>query len=255
MNTFTYFRDTPEPWPWLEDRFGCGAVIGAATARQLPGGVAGYLFRHPDALLPALLDWHRFGDGQYVGWTPGQPPGPDDLDRGLSMSALEIELRDAPPWKFPRVLTETALDADREPGLPDILTVAGVDDSVERPYSVLVGRAESIRDRLTAGVETDIPVLTELIEYVASLLGVHYRIGLAEVLALDLLTHTTIDQMILASIDGLESLRSAVFAQTGQRGRAAIRRAGSRRSVRRHGPATIARQRRELAGRNARRRL
>ena len=193
------------------------------NADDSPTGMPGVVFTSPSpAGLPKPIDWHSTPDGKYwIGWHKHSRPGPDDLRNDVEAAGFNVELCDGNRWRVPLVVPFRDIDRERESGLPQVYALAGEStasrngreyaETVKSEYMPLVEEAEKFLAALHDDSDAPRP---DMVGYCARLLGVCYRIGLREMLALGLLDKECAEMMVFGSID------------CGERYNAAIRRSG-----------------------------
>lgn len=206
----------------LTDRLDGPAAIAEVPAGIGPEGQTGIVFhRHPNSTLPRPLEWQPAALGSdgtkplrdyWIGWHQGYPPGPQELQRGLSMRGFDVELGDGNRWRIPLVLACNELDAERVSGLPSeyrVLDSGEIGPAAKREFDPLLARAR----RLLAGAEDeDAPADPNVFDYVAALLAVAYRIGGNEIAALRLLSCDQAAQCVMLSLDWSERVRARLPA-------------------------------------------
>lgn len=193
----------------LLDRFPAGQL------RQTPyngdvGGEkrSGTLWHRKDLPKDASrLEWHQSVDGAWwLGIDRDNPPTPEWLARPRMIAGMPVRLRDGNMWLIPRVWPSRLHDESRACGLP-LEPMKGQDGavrySVQREYAALVQQAQEWLEL----VQSDAGTTRDMFGFCAALLGVGYRVGPTEVLALRLLDSDSSMELIAVAIDLLEHLR------------------------------------------------
>lgn len=148
--------------------------------------------------------------GVWMGWNPSDPPGPQTLRRrGIGTADWPtVALADGQRWAIPLALPCTARDSERSTQLPGRAIAI---DRTGAPHPPRFAPDPQFDDLLFAlSRVTERPVTeAELIELAAGLLGVAYRVSLAEVLALGLLTQTNAKAIVWTALDFDERTASA----------------------------------------------
>lgn len=189
-----------------------------------PDGRSGMVFTRQSATrLPQPIVWEKSRCGRFwVGWHEPDPPGPEDLLKGISLTAaFNVRLRDEHDWLIPLVLPCRQRNLTRECGLPQIYRLAkegdqqgqrGIAEEVTPEYVPLIEEAEQFwavfKDESCPAIETE-----RVLTFCVHLLQVSYRIGVDEVLALGLLDKQTAEGMVLAAIDAMERIKAEMPAE------------------------------------------
>ncbi len=204
----------------LGDRLGpTGREQTRVGSEQSPTGAPGVVFAAPSpGGLPHPIDWHE-ADGYHIGWHTPYPPGPADLHNGLDVTGFNITLLDGNAWRVPLVAVCRDLDPERECGLPQVYALAdngdardtdrGYASTVKAEYMPLVEESEAF----LAAVLDESAAGPDAVDYCAHLLHVSYRIGVAEMLALELLDKECAEAMVLGSIDFSERIKAKLTPQ------------------------------------------
>jgi len=218
MSTFIYFLPrtaTLDDWRGLGlahafDEPPAFALVGPERG---PQGLSGTVFhRCPGPELPSPLVWSQApGRNFWVGYHAHSRPGPDVLRRPVDLGAgeaVQVKLRDGNWWSVPRVLVCTQRDPLRRDGLPRILAAGDDGQTEERDDTAYDGLRELAGAFLHSFQNADVPVLghEETLMFCSLLLGVCYRVGPAEVLALELLDRASAELLAVEAIDGVERL-------------------------------------------------
>jgi len=163
---------------------------------------------HGNGYFPDRQDWTDTGDGYWIGWTPGDLPGPEDLKRPTMLDGQEIQLADGRIWRIPAA-----------PYLPRKLVIEGkalvpgpdvLDDY--RPLHEAAQRFWTIIGVGAEGAEVTMEY-SELAEVATIALSGNYRIGFQEIGRLGLLTTENVVPVCKALVDWtarLEMIEDAV---------------------------------------------
>lgn len=225
MSGFLYFIPRT---PSIDDfrQLGLGYAFDQAPAmtmisgEQGPGGQSGTVYHRCEGpTLPQPLEWRAAAGGYWVGWHAGYAPGPTDLRRGnieISRGGF-VRLRDEHDWLIPLVCVCTVRDSSRRSGLPQIPLRsndgAAIEWQVDPRYRALVEQAARFSNVFNDDeAEPYNPDAT--LEFCAALLGVYYRIGFEEILALQLLDHPRCELVITTAIDAYERLLGVLSDDT-----------------------------------------
>lgn len=185
----------------LSDRFASPPQFCEIGADVGPEGLCGMVFHRTGmATLPRPIEWHAT-DGEYwIGWHPARRPRPQDFERGGDCRAKPVKLRDGREWQVPLVLECTDIDPTRRCGLPleprvidGVTTWAPLAEHDELRFDAF-RLVERLMENGTFTIENALP-------YVARVLGVRYRIGEPELVALRLIDEETAREVMLASVD------------------------------------------------------
>lgn len=219
------------------ERLGLGyAFDGPPTVTQMaardgPDGLSGTVLHNwPGPTLPAVLHWQKAGADLYAGYNPHKRPRPIDLRNRVGnepAGVTAIRLADGQLWQVPRVLPCRERDGERAIGLPLVYCgeAAAGQDTAEGGRATAEGgcatgaaavlqrvpeRYDELRkqcERLLAayqGAGTHTLAESQILELAAALLGVFYRVRLAELLALELLSRESVEVICMDAIDGFE---------------------------------------------------
>lgn len=190
----------------LTDRFENPPTFAEVGPDIGPGGLGGILF-YDGGVIPKGINWHAsiLRDGNqpafYVGWHPLAKPGPADIERTVTLSGFKVKLRDSNEWLIPLVLPCVALDPVRKPGIP----CEPVNDDgaiMWRPLAKYAGLIHDAQRALDYALDNSLPKIDPT-EFCAALLNCGYRIGLDEMLAMQLIDSDSASKMVLASLDCL----------------------------------------------------
>jgi len=189
-----------------------------------PDGRSGMVFTRQSATkLPRPIVWEKSRSGKFwIGWHEANPPGPEDLRNGVSLTAaFTVRLRDERDWLIPLVLPCRQRNPTRECGLPQVYRLSGeadkegrrgVAEEVTPEYVPLIDEAKQFwtvfKHESQPAIETE-----RVLTFCVHLLQVSYRIGLDEVLALELLDKQIAQAMVLAVIDATERIKSEMPAE------------------------------------------
>jgi len=194
------------------------AFDGPPTVREVdssigPEGRSGTVFYGaPVHDLPRPIEWRATRNPElWVGWHAAARPGPHELRRpGMgNAGASLVRLGDGQQWMIPRVLACTKR-GPRTDTLPEVYCVN--DDGqagtrTDQRYDTMVVVAQRLLTAWETGDWAATPG-ADNIDFCGALLGVCYRIGPEELLALELLTPENVELIILEAIDALERLKA-----------------------------------------------
>jgi hypothetical protein len=190
--------------------------------RSGPDGQVGSVFHEYGESVPAALTWRLLAGCEssargnvWLGWDSADPPGPDDLRRNAFQGGrfTPVKLADGNVWSVPVALP---LDGKTH-GLPERIVNVDADGL---PVFQLAPEVEPIvelaRKHLAAfgGEASAPPPSADTFTFCVALLGVAYRLGPDEVLALGLFGHEEVNDTVLAGIDGWLRLKAALEAIT-----------------------------------------
>ena len=154
---------------------------------------------HPAEYSPERQIWTE-GEVFWVGYEKGMAPGPEDLAREVGHAGYPIILADEREWRAPRLWSWDRAQCCHTPNLPRAF-------AKKNGRMVLIVRPEFKQYDDLAGwvwdaylAETTLP-LDRLVENCATLLGMNYRLGVEEILALGLLDESHALNMCLLCID------------------------------------------------------
>jgi hypothetical protein len=185
-------------------------IVTQLPASAGPDGLSGTALHRYEPSLPSRIEWHKAGPDLYVGHNPQAPPTPVELRTPIAVEqGHQVKLRDGNFWTVPRVLACTEREPDREHGLPLVYTgeVGEVEAVVAAEYVPLVQQAGEILHALDSDGGTDTLPDRDSLDFAAALLGVCYRVTLAEVLALELLDTQTLEAVVMDAIDACEHVK------------------------------------------------
>lgn len=174
-----------------------------------PDGLTGLIMHDEEtSRLPQPLEWFDQGD-YWLGFHRGYPPAPERLDREEMLGSHAVLLLDENEWRVPMVWPCRDRDPDRMQELPNVYQgirleaqeePTGIREEVQPAYRYVIDAARKIAPYV---LEDDAPELPsrEAVPFCAVLLGVNYRIGLPEVLALGLLGARQVLNMLRIAFD------------------------------------------------------
>lgn len=177
-----------------------------------PDGGGGTAFA-TDAV-PPDLQWHVAPDaGWWVGIPTPRPTPAAHLRPRQTATGLQITLGDGQDWVIPLLVPCTARDPQRAMTLPQAPRRAGP-ALVWRPRSEYDALVRTAHDFLAAFLDPAAPPVPQpqVLAYCVAVLGIFYRLGEPEILALDLLTPDTAQELVLATIDAAERALSMLDA-------------------------------------------
>lgn len=186
------------------------------------GAAGGLLFAQVDPTDPAAMaafklqpdsqTWARMADCGgpdngariWFGFDAADPPGPEDLARPEPVGGYFIPLADGRPWLVP-----TARLFPEGTELPESLAIGPEGKLIRRPlpafrelcrdadrvWAAAVGQAEGDAD--APGIDDDV----DGFRIAAAAMAVNYRVSLAEVSALGLLTTANLPRVLQAFVD------------------------------------------------------
>jgi hypothetical protein len=178
----------------------------AATA-QGPDGAAGVIFSLPGrmgaALSPSAVGecrWEKYPGREdvWLGWNPKAPPAPIDLVRSTVVPGHPVKLSDGNEWLVPV--------ARRLAGRTELPCSVAWDGKtwkqgqVLERYRELWEEACRLWDEITGAKAATIRLETSL-DFAARALAVNYRLGPAEISALQLFDTESEGRMVLAVVD------------------------------------------------------
>jgi len=144
----------------------------------------------------------------WIGWEPGNPPGPQDLIRDEPIGGWPLTLGER-EWTIPCVSVPSGYC-----GLPRTykMTAEGVKLRIAPRYQYVVDRMEEWREFFNG--DKSFPTLDKTIEFAVDLLQVNYRVGLWECSSecLDLIDSSECFEIIGAGL-GLPQIRDEIEAQ------------------------------------------
>jgi len=202
----------------LESRLAGGPTICECTAEIGPAGKVGTIFhKYAGNGLPRPLDWTpAAGGAYYVGLHRHGRPGPAELFNGTRITAgARVKLRDGDWWLVPCVRACRERDPQRGDGLPRMYGADGT-ERVPDEYHELVERAERVRAALLDENGPGVPE-AEALALVGGVLGVCYRVGTAELLALGLLDKANVELIAAEAVDLIEWFKAALPPAAAQR--------------------------------------
>lgn len=202
-----------------------GKFVAAATAGEGGEPAADPLEHDPDA-----IEWRpvRPKPGgpvtHWLGWRKDRPPRPEDVQRPERIAGHPVRLADGNEWVVPVCgpRHHAASDGKKHPNawisLPHTYALGDQGEAisrVSRRFESVCEASERWWDRVQAKVwGTD----GEVLDYAASLLGLNYRVGRAEIGHLELLDTPTAIRAVQVSLGWveLEALQAAKKQEAGQ---------------------------------------
>lgn len=183
-----------------------GMAIAVREVLQGPGGTSGALFvprehkglsKHaaeyckPDVRVgyyPKEQEWTNTGDGLWIGWENGKQPKPVDLERADATSGRFVDLYDDNQWLIPsRDCLPSRFGFDGKGGKTTIPRGRGI------PAGAAIDWLVGWRTDGAQGVGRD---YDEVLENIAAVLTVNYRVGVKECVALGLFGPDNLDRVV-----------------------------------------------------------
>lgn len=165
-----------------------------------PEGFAGVAFHAcPGGRLPqrAEIDWTPGMSGAFwLGWHRAYRPCAADLKRPIELSGFRVTLGDGDSWLVPLVC-----GADGSTGLPTVYVRGEHGQPTLRhdaKYDAVVDAVRPWAESVDTGV---FPADDTIFDTAVSVLGVAYRVGPDEALALGLITQQSANAIIMAAAD------------------------------------------------------
>jgi hypothetical protein len=191
-----------------------GAMVTVAPAAGSDGKQAVCRFAPSgDAYVPDGQNWRPVGPAEkpdyWIGWERGGPPRPADLarTRPSKLRGYDVTLGDGNLWKLP-VLRGGFITV---PTVFRSLPGGEVNAEVVEAYADLCHEAEAWMEKSQKAAdwkpESEDPQPTflhkDILSFCTAVIGVNYRVGLAEVSALGLVRNDTWEDVVGAAIGGL----------------------------------------------------